>query len=171
MFIPETLTVINFEENDKFPRFFLCACENNNQYGILPIIVGKKEYKIYEIINIDFIIQFICPLKNIIKENNIKNNTKITITKDIIDNINNNNKIIDINNIIIIGKYKSVIEMRIYKIENFDNNISPLIELNAYLSCKNMDENLNGMSFIIQSLKKGNLIIGNYNRETIELEF
>lgn len=103
----------------------------------------------------------------------MKNNIKINGTKDIINNINNNTKIIYTKNIIIVGKYNNSMEIRIYKIENLDNNISPYIEFNAYLYCDdmNMDEISDGMSFIIQSLESGNLIIGNYSKETIELFF
>ena len=56
------------------------------------------------------------------------------------------------------------IEMRIYKIKNL-NNLYPNLEFVTCLSCENIDTDLEGISFIIQSWQKGNLIIGNYNKE------
>ena len=61
--------------------------------------------------------------------------------------------------------------MRVYKIENLDNNKSPEINFKGYLYFENMDEILEEMIFIFQSKKNGNLFVGNYDKETIELAF
>ena len=125
--IPETLTVINCDENGISNKLILCACKsNNNDYRVLPISVRQKAYQIHENcfdiedIGINFNIQFICTFINIIKENNnnkyifnINNNT-LDNTKDIINNINNSIKMIDNKDIIIVGNYKGSIEIRVY---------------------------------------------------------
>ena len=152
-FILETMTVINCQENNIAHNIVLCAYKKNHkQYGIAlireiddNIQICKKEF--------NFRIQFICPLKNI-----IKNNNNILFGK-------NNTKIVDTNYIIIVGEINEEIEMRIYKIKDL-NNLYPNLEFITCLSCENIDTDLEGISFIIQSWQKGNLIIGNYNKET-----
>lgn len=63
------------------------------------------------------------------------------------------------------------LKWKLYKIERIESNNYPTIEFITNLSCENGDLSLEGTSFIIQSMTKGNLIIGYYNRKTIELYF
>ena len=156
-FILESLTVINYKSNN----IILCAYkENHKQYGIALIRESQNKIQIYKI-EFNFIIQFICPLKNIIKDNN-----------NILSG-NNNTKIVDTEYIIIVGENKDEVEMGIYKIKGLDNldDLYPTKELVTYLSNDNIVKNLEEMSFIIQSRQNGNLIVGNYDKKSDYLYF
>ena len=152
-FIKKTLSVINFEKDGKKKTVVLCACKGK---GIL-LIKKEEENEIKDIYEIlydikDFNIKSICPL------NDFK-----------IDN-NNNTELIDTEYIIVVGENDNEMEMRLYKIEGLESNSYPSIDLDSYLFCKD-DISLNGISSVVQSKKKGNLIITYLDGTTKELYF
>ena len=157
-FILETFTVFNCEENNITHKIVLCAYKiNPNNYGIALIRERQNKIEIYEI-EFNFIIKCICPLKNIIKDNN-----------NILSG--NNTKIVDSNYIIIVGENNDEVEMGIYKIKYLDNYY-PNIKLITYLSCdKIATNNLEEINFVAQSYQKGNLIVEYYNKEADVLYF
>jgi len=161
-FIKKSLAVINLEENDEKIKIILCAYKRN---GILLIKIKQDENQEIEIFenfcDINFNIKFICPLRDI---NEINENVEI-----------------DTKFIIVVGEDDNENEMRLYKINGLENNCYPTTELARFMSLikkenekekeKEKRKYLNGMSFIEQSKTKGNLIIGYYNGNTIELNF
>ena len=159
-FILETFIAFNYkenEENNTTNKIALCAYKiESKNYGIALIRERENIIEIYKF-EFKFIIKSICPLQNIIKDNNN------------ILSVNNNTKIIDSNYIIIIGENNDEVEMGIYKIKNLDNY--PNIELITYLSCDKIDKNLEEIKFVIQSLQKGNLIVEYYNKDSDYLYF
>ena len=151
LFVKETLSVINLEENGNNIKIILCAYEGKEN-GIL--LIKKEADNINNMLQYcspitDFIIKFICPLKdfNII-----------------------NDKPIDTEYIIVVGENDKEMEMRLYKIKGLESNSYPTVEIVDYLFCK---ENISfdGMSFIIQSKENGNLILGYHDGYTKELCF
>ena len=151
-FIKKTLSVINFEKDGKKKTVVLCACKGK---GIL-LIKKEEEDEIRDIYEIfydikDFNIKSICPLKDF----------KID---------NNNIELIDTEYIIVVGENDNEMEMRLYKIEGLESNSYPTIYLDYYLFCKD-DISLDGISSVVQSKKKGNLIITYLDGTTKELYF
>ena len=153
LYLKETLSVINLEENGKTKTIILCACEGKeNENGIL--LIKKESDNIKEIFEYfspikDIIIKFICPLQdfNII-----------------------NDKPFDTKYIIVVGEKDKAMEMRLYEIKGLETNSYPRIEIADYLFCKN-NISFDGMSFIMQSKENGNLILGYHNEYTRELCF
>lgn len=150
-FIEETLSVIIFEENKNKKTVVLCACEK----GILLIKKEKDNIKYIceNYCDINFNIKFICPLKDFKIENNIT-------------------ELIDTEYIIVVGENDNKMELRLYKIEGLENNSIPIIikDNYSYLFTKE-NVGLEGMSYIVQSKKKGNFIITYQDKSTKELYF
>ena len=150
-FIEETLSVINFEENKNKKTVVLCAGEK----GIL--LIKKEKDNIKDICenycDINFNIKFICTLKDFKIENNIT-------------------ELIDTDYIVVVGENDNKMEMRLYKIEGLENNSIPIIikDNYSYLFTKE-NVSLEGMSYIVQSKKKGNFIITYQDKSTKELYF
>ena len=153
LYVKETLSVINIEENGKTKTIILCACKGKeNENGIL--LIKKESDNIKEIFEYfspikDFIIKFICPLKDF----NIRND-----------------KPFDTKYIIVVGENDQKMEMRLYEIKGLETNSYPTVEIADYLFCKD-NISFDEMSFIIQSKENGNLIIGYHNGYTRELCF
>lgn len=155
-----TFTIIDLEKNMGNKKVLLCLCKEGKKSGVLIIKLNSDKLETDKIrenfIEIEnFNIQHVCTLKHFLFEEKQFN-------------------LYDCNYFIIVGKrigeYYPEIEIRLYELEDIENNFLPTITWVKNLNIHKItifDE----ISFIIQSKTKGNLIMGFINEKTKELNF